>query len=714
MIWVISMKILRNKKLLILSITAIALLTLTLGVSYAYFTATVTGNDSAVVTKIVAGILDVDFTITDRISNDNILLIKDEKREEKAETLDFTVSNNGRGTLDAVYYVYLTDLNITNNLKSPDFKWELIKNDDTVFTGNFSSAETNTDFTITSETNNGIVIPVKQELSVGQVDRYKLRIWLSEKEEDQNNLLNGSFSGKVRVTSTQLTGSEKYVVFKDQSGTQLGKKIISDGKTNYTMDISSVNLTGSTNIYCNNGGIPTITNNTLNIGGVTDATECKISNDIMDTIANQLTTSNTGIVMTNNQDNITSMNINSSKEVVFDLNGKIINGIDISTDSTIWDEDKCGFRVNNGTLTVNDTVGTGGIYTGKNGRVFYSVENSNITINGGSFRGRQAVCAHQNTNNIVTINGGNFSSAHANTVELSGNNSGSVFTINGGTFDNETASFHTIYLNCSGGGIININGGNFNNQNSKTIVSARGTININDGYFVNGAVSVVSASSTGGVNIYGGTYKCLNNSETTCLAIRNDGSGTLNITQNTSPIYVGNYNTYGTNSAAKTIYNGGSGTININGHIANNCTADEKDTTSGLCLYNQKGRTVLNEDKSTGYININGASIVSRDRYAVGHYSKKTTINNAYLKSFNSFPIFITKNDNVVNPEQSELYICNSTIEGSSDKKDISIHADFIGAVKYYNVTFSNGTTIPGNRVDDPNELLELASACPI
>ena len=695
------MKILRKKKLLILSITAIALLTLTIGVSYAYFTATVTGNDSAVVTKIVAGILDVDFTITDRISNDNILLIKDEKREEKAETLDFTVSNNGRGTLDAVYYVYLTDVNITNNLKSPDFKWELIKNDDTVFTGNFSSAETNTDFTITSETNNGIVIPVKQELSVGQVDRYKLRIWLSETEGDQNSLLNGSFSGKVRVTSTQLTGSEKYVVFKDQSGTQLGKKIISDGKTNYTMDISSVNLTGSTNIYCNNGGIPTISNNTLNIDGVTNEVECKISNDIQDTIANQLSTTKTGIVMTNNQDIDSVMTISVSKEIVIDLNGKELVSSMINSSNTDYNGDYGIFK-NFGNFVVNDSVGSGKVFSPKSSPAIYLEENSEVEINGGSFKGRYAISTDLNP--TIIINEGTFESNLYDTINVGGSRNFDL-TINGGEFINSMNNHACMVVhntnvnavvNINGGHIssdniainttddnkamINISGGTFNSS-ANTINNNAGTINITGGYFEsvnNYAINNVS----GTINVTGGTFISQNNK--TMI-----NRGTININNGNNPVYIKAPNV---DSQDTGIYNYAKSSLNINADRANKCTSNSSDTVSGLCIYSD---TMCIKGNNKANITINGGTYISR-HHSIASESATYKIKNAYIKSTNGTAIFT----GLYYVERGEgnpgtYNICSSTIQGYLyDLYDVNATAN----ISYANDNiFSNGTNTPAS-----------------
>lgn len=193
-------RIIDKKSVVIYLLVALFLITLSFGVSYAYFTADVTGNEPATESRVTAGTLKVDFTITDKISNSNIMLIKDSDRATRAESIPFSVSNNGN--LAGQYMIYLTDLSISNNLKSEDFKWELIKNGTTTYAGNFTTATSGTLFPLTSIAQGGSVTPVSQSLAVGSTDNYVLRVWLSETQEDQTSLLGGTFSAKVQMIST--------------------------------------------------------------------------------------------------------------------------------------------------------------------------------------------------------------------------------------------------------------------------------------------------------------------------------------------------------------------------------------------------------------------------------------------------------------------------------------------------------------------------------
>lgn len=158
--------------------------------SYAYMTATVLGNDTATPTAINAGTLTVDFATSAYIDNTNLLLINDSDEATKAEKTTFTVKNSGNIT--AKYTLDLTELTISDNFKSTYFKWDLLKNGTSINTGNFTTAVTGTDFTIT---------PSNQTITVGTTDTYELRIWLSESGTDQLSLTNGTFNAKVRMTA---------------------------------------------------------------------------------------------------------------------------------------------------------------------------------------------------------------------------------------------------------------------------------------------------------------------------------------------------------------------------------------------------------------------------------------------------------------------------------------------------------------------------------
>ena len=183
-----------NKRNLVLyfSITII-LISVAFAVSYAFFNANILGNDKVTTTNVTTGTLTIDFATSAYINNTNLFLISDSDIETKADATKFSISNTN-GNVTGKYTISLTDLTISDNLKSADFKWQLLKNNTALATGNFTNATTGTEYSLTTS---------NQSISVNQTDSYILRIWLSETQQDQLSLTNGTFSAKVKMTAVE-------------------------------------------------------------------------------------------------------------------------------------------------------------------------------------------------------------------------------------------------------------------------------------------------------------------------------------------------------------------------------------------------------------------------------------------------------------------------------------------------------------------------------
>ena len=129
---------------------------------------------------------------TQTINATGVGLINDADITTKAKHTDFNVTlPSDAKVASAKYRIYLTDLNISSNLKSTDLKWSLYKGSTSIASGNFGSIGTETT----------LALKENIEISKGTTDSYKLYIWLSNAtDRNQTNLLNGSFSGKVGFT----------------------------------------------------------------------------------------------------------------------------------------------------------------------------------------------------------------------------------------------------------------------------------------------------------------------------------------------------------------------------------------------------------------------------------------------------------------------------------------------------------------------------------
>jgi len=201
-----------KKKTLFIVLGIFALVIVTTAASFAFFTYSRTGNTKA---TIISG--DIEFSYIEGKSAEltNAFPVDDEigAIDETGE-YDFQVKLNSSGTTSANYNVYLVDNNTsTNHFTNEQIKFALIKND--VFVANTSATEgiklsTLDGFDEGSFKGEGIVLE-DQEISSGEVDNYKLRIWISDDVSytnvyQSNGMMSGKYNGytysvKVKVTS---------------------------------------------------------------------------------------------------------------------------------------------------------------------------------------------------------------------------------------------------------------------------------------------------------------------------------------------------------------------------------------------------------------------------------------------------------------------------------------------------------------------------------
>ena len=188
-----------TKKRLILAslIIVVSVVIIGISLSYAYYLNTVEevnpGNQG---TSITSGELTMNFT-TDRLINASSAgLINDANVVTEGDYTQFSVSlPENADASTATYSLYLTELTITDNLKSTYVKWALYDSTGTseIISGNFASATTGTN------------LPLQSNITInrGETDSYRLYIWLSNDENvNQIDLLNGSLSAKVGFRAT--------------------------------------------------------------------------------------------------------------------------------------------------------------------------------------------------------------------------------------------------------------------------------------------------------------------------------------------------------------------------------------------------------------------------------------------------------------------------------------------------------------------------------
>ncbi|MGM9834409.1 MAG: hypothetical protein ACI31M_01355 [Bacilli bacterium] len=187
-----------TKKVVIISIVGVILSMIAVVgvVSYAYFNVIPNINDpdnkrEAIVTT---NYLDFDFETTRYIDNDNLVLVKPDNVATDSEKIIFTITKKDNVDYAIRYNIYMTDFVISDNLKSVDFKWDLLENGTSIYSGTFSNAISGSDYLFTT----GPILLNDKSAS------YELRVWIEETSADQSGLYNGNFSGKLEITATSV------------------------------------------------------------------------------------------------------------------------------------------------------------------------------------------------------------------------------------------------------------------------------------------------------------------------------------------------------------------------------------------------------------------------------------------------------------------------------------------------------------------------------
>ena len=182
----------RNRKIVYIGLMVIALVLVVTGVSYAYFTAMATSNEQIA----ESGILQLTYVTGKDITLDNVIPME----EENAGIHQFSIENTG--TMEATYYLYLTDIILQkeeNDTQSNNLKWKLYSANETYVT---SSEIATGDF---SEGNNPIELETSITIQPQEKQYYVLKIWLQETGQPQNWDQGLNFSAKVEATTEKKT-----------------------------------------------------------------------------------------------------------------------------------------------------------------------------------------------------------------------------------------------------------------------------------------------------------------------------------------------------------------------------------------------------------------------------------------------------------------------------------------------------------------------------
>lgn len=176
-------KQINNKKVIILIIGIILVLAI-IALSFAYFSARFGTSEQTITTEN----LDITYVDGESINITNLYPIVDEEIESKATIMNFSVKSDEE-TRDVYYDIAIDEIVAELGLKNTTFMWQLYEDDIQINNGNFLGVDTS------------IILVKNRLIGAGEVKTYKLYIWLSEAYEDQSELENLTFEGKIKISA---------------------------------------------------------------------------------------------------------------------------------------------------------------------------------------------------------------------------------------------------------------------------------------------------------------------------------------------------------------------------------------------------------------------------------------------------------------------------------------------------------------------------------
>ena len=182
-----------KKMITVLAITITILFAIIIGSSYAWYAyANAETNVSGKTTDINPTIV---FTQTDEVNFKTIMPINDDDRYVYAGRNSFTITiDENLKDYSKGIEIALNNIKMSDELKITNYKYELLENNISISSGNFSNIGNN----------NKIILKPMSELNVVTYPttyNYDLLIWLSEDGTNQNDLMNKSFSAKININS---------------------------------------------------------------------------------------------------------------------------------------------------------------------------------------------------------------------------------------------------------------------------------------------------------------------------------------------------------------------------------------------------------------------------------------------------------------------------------------------------------------------------------
>lgn len=179
--------------IILLSITVSIMISILLSISYGWYAYSNAQSTIKAITKKEAPT--ITFSQTEYISATITSPIYDEDRYKYASKNSFTVTlGENLANYETGIQILLNNINISNELKTTNYKYELLENQEVIAKGDFSNIADLTAIEL-------LPMTIKSPTNYPETYMYELYIWLSEDKTDQNNLMNKKFGAKINVNS---------------------------------------------------------------------------------------------------------------------------------------------------------------------------------------------------------------------------------------------------------------------------------------------------------------------------------------------------------------------------------------------------------------------------------------------------------------------------------------------------------------------------------
>lgn len=179
--------------MILLTVTVSIMFGVLLGVSYGWYA--YSHAESNVKATTIKNIPTIVFSKTEYIKSTINTPIYDEDRYKYANKNSFTVTlGENLKEYETGLQINLTNINISNELKIANYKYELLQNKKVITSGNFSNIGELTTIEL-------LPMTIMEPTTYPYTYAYELYIWLSEDETNQNYLMNQFFGAKIDVNS---------------------------------------------------------------------------------------------------------------------------------------------------------------------------------------------------------------------------------------------------------------------------------------------------------------------------------------------------------------------------------------------------------------------------------------------------------------------------------------------------------------------------------